>query len=69
MSSHIVLRLEAHDTGTGDAIEDELTLDRDKLLAHDRDEWAKFYRWHSTKPDALMRQILKGNGEEADHGV
>jgi hypothetical protein len=64
MSGKIVLCLEAHDTGTGEAIEDVLTLDRDKLLAHDRDEWAEFYRWNSTVPDALMRQILAGNGGE-----
>lgn len=65
MSGHVVLRLEAHDTQTDDAIQDELTLDRDKLLARDRDEWAKFHRWNSTVPDTLIRQILDGNGEEA----
>lgn len=61
MSGKIVLRLEAHDTGTGEAIEDELTLDRDKLRANDRGERAKFHRWNSTVPDRLMRQILEGN--------
>lgn len=65
MSGHIVFHLEAHDTGTGDAIEDVLTLDRDKLLANDRGERAKFNRWNSVVPDALMRQILEGNGGEA----
>lgn len=65
MSGKVVLRLEAHDTETGEAIKDELTLNRDKLLARDRGEWAKFHRWNSTVPDRLMRQILAGNGGEA----
>ena len=63
MSGKIVLRFEAHDTGTGEAIPDELTLDRDLLLSRDLDEWAKFHRWNSVVPDMLMRQILEG--EEA----